>query len=75
MGKTVTMVDPKKVNYFYEEAIKNLRTNLLYSGKNIRTIMLTSAFPNEGKSDITIQLAKEFGNINKKVLVVDADIR
>lgn len=75
MAKMVTMQDPRKTDYFYEEAIKTLRTNLMFSGKHIKKIMITSAFPNEGKSDITIQLAKEFGNIGKKVVVVDADIR
>lgn len=75
MARVVTMQDPRKIDYFYEEAIKTLRTNLMFSGKNVRKIMLTSSFPNEGKSDVTIQLAKEFGNIGKRVVVVDADIR
>lgn len=71
----VNMQDPRKIDYFYEEAIKTLRTNLMFSGKNVKKILLTSAFPNEGKSDVTIQLAKEFGNIGKRVVIIDADIR
>ena len=75
MAKQVVMQDPRKIDYFYEEAIKTLRTNLLFSGKTIKKILVTSCYPNEGKSDITIQLAKELGNIDKRVIVVDADIR
>ncbi len=71
----VVMTDPKKENYFYEEALKTLRTNIQFTGKNIKTILLTSCFPNEGKSDISMQLAKEIGKAGKRVLLIDADIR
>lgn len=74
-GQKVMMTDPKKSNYFYEEAVKSLRTNILFAGRNIKTIVLTSCYPNEGKSDIAMQLAREFGNMGKKVLLLDADIR
>lgn len=75
MGQSVTMTDPRKSDYMYEEAIKNLRTNIQFTGRNVKCILLTSCFPNEGKSDVTFQLAKEIGNMGKKVLLVDADIR
>lgn len=71
----VVLTDPKKPNYFYEEAVKTLRTNVQFGGRGIQSIVLTSCFPNEGKSDIVMQLAREFGNMGKKVLLLDADIR
>ena len=71
----VVMTDPKQQDYFYEEAIKTLRTNIQFTGTEIKTIVLTSCYPNEGKSDILFQLAQEMGKMEKKVLVVDADIR
>lgn len=71
----VSMKDPKKQDYFYEEAIKTLRTNIQFTGAEIKTIVLTSCYPNEGKSDVLFQLAQEMGKMDKKVLVVDADIR
>ena len=71
----VVMTDPKKSDYFYEESIKILRTNIQFAGMDVKTIVFTSCFPNEGKSDIVFQLAREIGNIGKKVLVLDADIR
>ncbi len=69
------MTDPKKEDYFYEESIKILRTNIQFTGMDVKTILFTSCFPNEGKSDIVFQLAREIGNIGKKVLILDADIR
>lgn len=74
-GQKIIMTDPKTEDYFYEEAIKTLRTNIQFAGMDIKTITVTSCYPNEGKSDIAFQLAKEIGNMNKKVLFVDADIR
>lgn len=75
MELKVTLKDPKKSDYFYEEAIKTLRTNIQFSSKQVKVVLLTSCYPNEGKSDILFQLAKEIGKTGKKVLVLDADIR
>lgn len=71
----VIMTDPRKENYFYEESIKTLRTNIQFTGKNVKTILLTSCYPNEGKSDIAMQLAQEIGKAGKRVLLIDADLR
>lgn len=71
----VVMTDPKRPDYFYEEAIKTLRTNIQFTGINMKTILVTSCYPNEGKSDIVFQLAREIGNMSKRVLLLDADIR
>ena len=59
----VTMSDPRKSDYLYEESIKTLRTNILFSGREIKTILFTSCYPNEGKSDIVFQLAREIGRM------------
>ncbi|WP_200791388.1 CpsD/CapB family tyrosine-protein kinase [Blautia sp. Marseille-P3201T] len=75
MEQKVVMTDIRKKDYFYEEAIKTLRTNIQFTGKNVKTIMFTSCFPNEGKSDVTFQLCQEIGNMGKRVLLIDADIR
>lgn len=75
MELKVTLKDPKKSDYFYEEAIKILRTNVLFSSKQVKVILLTSCYPNEGKSDLTFHLAAEMGKAGKKVLLLDADIR
>lgn len=72
---TVKLNDIEKAHYSYKEAINTLRTNIQLSGSNVKTIMFTSCFPNEGKSEITMSLAYSLAQIGKNVLMVDADIR
>lgn len=64
-----------KDDYNYNESIKTLRTNILFCGSKVRTIMFTSSVPDEGKSDITFAAAQSMAQLGKKVLVIDADIR
>ena len=73
--KKLNLTDRRKPDYFYSESIKTLRTNIQLSGQSIKTILITSGYPNEGKSDIALSLAQELGSIGKKVLLLDADIR
>lgn len=73
--KSITLTDSNPGDYFYEEALKTLRTNVQFSGKNNKVILLTSTRGGEGKSDISFHLAAELGKTGKKVLLIDADIR
>ena len=73
--KKLNLTDKRKPDYFYGEAIKTLRTNIQLSGQSIKTILVTSCYPNEGKSDVAFQLAVEIGKMGKRVLIIDADIR
>ena len=49
--KKLNLTDKRNPDYFYSEAIKTLRTNIQLSGQSIKTILVTSCYPNEGKSD------------------------
>ncbi|MCQ2354282.1 MAG: CpsD/CapB family tyrosine-protein kinase [Clostridia bacterium] len=62
-------------NYSVQEALKVLRTNLQFCGQNIRVIVLTSCDENEGKTTISLHIAKSFAELGKKVLFIDADMR
>ena len=73
--KNIVLKDSNQGDYFYEEAIKTLRTNLQFSGKSNKVVLLTSVHSNEGKSDVSFNLAVELGKAGKKVLLIDADIR
>ena len=73
--KKVTMKDIRKPDYYYSESIKTLRTNIQFAGSNVKSILLTSCYPNEGKSDIAFSLSRELGEIGKRTLLLDADIR
>lgn len=61
--------------FHVSEAIKTLRTNLLFSGKEVRAIGLTSYGIGEGKSTISFQLAASLARTGKRVLLLDADLR
>ena len=67
--KKLNLTDKRNPDYFYSEAIKTLRTNIQLSGQSIKTILVTSCYPNEGKSDVVLSLARELGSIGKKVLL------
>ncbi len=58
------------------EAIRTLRTNLQFSLiDNSKVVMVTSSIPGEGKSFISANLAGAFSMVNKKVLLIDCDLR
>lgn len=57
------------------EAMKTLRTNLMFSGASVRAVALTSFDTEEGKSTISFQLAASLAQAGKRVLLVDADLR
>lgn len=57
------------------EAIKTLRTNLMFSGDTVRAVGLTSYSASEGKSTVSFQLAASLAQAGKRVLLVDADLR
>lgn len=57
------------------EALKTLRTNLMFSGNSIRVIGFTSFSAAEGKSTVSLQTAIAFAQAGKRVLLVDADLR
>ncbi len=65
----------KNVDYRVKEAYKTLRTNVEFCGGNVQVIALTSCTPNEGKSSITMELAKSFAEAGNKILLIDADMR
>ncbi|WP_423253007.1 CpsD/CapB family tyrosine-protein kinase [Melissococcus plutonius] len=70
----ITMSDPASP---ISEQYKTIRTNIQYSmvDKTLQTLAITSSNASEGKSTSTINLAIVFANSNKKVLLVDADMR
>lgn len=62
-------------DFHVAEAIKTLRTNILFSGTDINTIALTSFSAAEGKSSISFQLAAFLAQAGKRVVLLDADLR
>jgi len=70
-----------KHNYYdkasiVDEAFNTLRTNIQFSevDKKLKTIVVTSASPSEGKTTVAVRLARSFAQTSR-VLVVDCDLR
>ena len=59
------------------ETIRTLRTNLQFTfvDNDVKTVMITSSIPGEGKSFVSANLAVSFGLVNTKVLLIDCDMR
>lgn len=81
-SKTVRPDPDRKANPSYvaspfQEAFRSLRTNvrLLSSDRPIRSIVISSAIPEEGKSTVALHLARAGAAMGQRVLLVDADLR
>jgi len=64
------------------EAIKSLRTNLMFGmpvvgkvGERAKVVLITGESPGVGKSFISANLTEVFSQLDKKVLIIDADMR
>jgi polysaccharide biosynthesis transport protein len=59
------------------EAIRNLRTSLMLSNmdKKPQVIVSTSSIPGEGKTTVSLSLAKFLSGLGKSVLLIEGDIR
>lgn len=62
-------------NFYTQEAYKTLRTNLMFCGRDVQIIAVTSHWENEGKTTVVLNLAKSLTELGKRVLVIDADMR
>lgn len=58
-----------------EEYYNSIRTNIQFSGPDLKVITLTSAQPGEGKSTTSVNLAISFARAGFRTLLIDADTR
>nr|WP_313975650.1 polysaccharide biosynthesis tyrosine autokinase [uncultured Psychrobacter sp.] len=78
-NRLLAYVDNNSLSY---EAIKSLRTNLMFGmpvqgrgGQRAKVILITGESPGVGKSFISANLTEVFAQLDKKVLIIDADMR
>ena len=70
----VTITDPSSP---VSEAYRTLRMNLQYASldKPLRSVLVTSASPGEGKSTTIANLAVTIAQAEQRVIVADCDLR
>jgi capsular exopolysaccharide synthesis family protein len=72
--RLITYEDPKSP---VSESYRSLRTNIAYSSadKKIRSLIVSSPQPGEGKSTTVANLAIAFAQLRKRTVLIDADLR
>jgi succinoglycan biosynthesis transport protein ExoP len=73
-AKPISLAQPRSP---VTEAFRTLRTNTIFAGvdKPLSRILITSATPQEGKTTVTANLAVVLAQGERKVTVIDADLR
>jgi Mrp family chromosome partitioning ATPase len=72
-GNTLNIKILSDPNSLVSESVRMIRTNLDFA--DLKLINVTSTMPSEGKSEFITNLASSFALLDKKVLVVDCDLR
>lgn len=74
MKSLITINDPKSP---ISESYRGIRTSIQFSNldKKIKVINVTSSKEGEGKTTVLSNLATTFANLEKKVLILDGDLR
>jgi capsular exopolysaccharide synthesis family protein len=72
--RLITYENPKSP---ISESYRSLRTNINYASvdKKIKSLLISSPQPGEGKSTTAANLAIAFAQLRKKTLLIDADLR
>ena len=78
-NKDFEFIVAKKPDSLHAEAYRALRTRIQFSKldqkEGIRTLLVTSSAPREGKTTTAVNIAGTFAQANKKTLVLDCDLR
>lgn len=74
MNRIISITKPKSP---VAEAYRGIRTSIEFSNldKELKVINVTSSMQNEGKSTVMANLAVSFANLDKKVLIMEGDLR
>ncbi|MFL6540220.1 MAG: polysaccharide biosynthesis tyrosine autokinase [Chthoniobacterales bacterium] len=74
----VSLLQPDDARHIFAESYRNVRSSIFfmpYEGPRPKTILITSAVPNEGKSTISANMAITFALSGARTLLIDGDLR
>ncbi|MBK6915462.1 MAG: polysaccharide biosynthesis tyrosine autokinase [Ignavibacteriales bacterium] len=77
-AKELEFIVAKKPDSIPSEAFRAMRTRIQFSKiekDSLKTILITSSAPREGKTTIAVNLAGSYAQSNKKTLLLDCDLR
>jgi polysaccharide biosynthesis transport protein len=75
---TMALLQPDDPRHVFAESYRNIRSSILfmpYDGPRPKTILVTSAVPNEGKSTVSANLAIALALSGARTLLIDGDLR
>ncbi len=73
--RSIEITNFPKLSYEVTEAINTLCTNLTFTGRTYKKIMLTSVTEGEGKSFLAMEIFRKMAELGKSIILVDADLR
>ena len=74
----IGLLQPEDARHVFAESYRNVRSSIFfmpYEGARPKTLLITSAVPNEGKSTISSNLAITMALSGAKTLLIDGDLR
>jgi capsular exopolysaccharide synthesis family protein len=77
-ARNVDLISEKSVHSRITEAYRSIRTSIIFSSpqdKPLKSILITSCLPQEGKTFVSINLGIVFAHTNEPIVLVEADMR
>ena len=73
--RKVTITRAPKMDFAVKESLNTICTNILFSGKKIKKVLLTSCIAGEGKSTMAARIVFNMASRGKSCVLVDSDLR